>query len=70
MNLLPTTLCIATVLLVACSPRPTVDNLPEATEENCLPEKVAKIDDKQARNKFEDLCVRRYTFKPSPKRGW
>jgi entry exclusion lipoprotein TrbK len=70
MKTVHTTLCLAAALLVACSPGPTVDDLPEATEENCLPEKVAKIDDEQARNKFEDLCVRSSTFKPSPKRGW
>lgn len=56
--------------LAACTPSDPADSLPPVTTENCEPEAIAKIRDRKARNQFEDLCVRRYSFRPSPPRGW
>ena len=58
------------VQLVACTPGDPADALPPVTAENCEPEAIAKIKDGTARRQFTDLCVRRNTFRPSPKREW
>ncbi|TNC78214.1 entry exclusion lipoprotein TrbK [Janthinobacterium lividum] len=58
------------VQLVACTPGDPADSLPPVTVENCEPAAIAKIKDRTARSQFTDLCVRRNTFHPSPKREW
>lgn len=63
-------LLAALLQLVSCTPSDPADSLPPVTAENCEPEAIAKIKDRKARNQFEDLCVRRYSFRPSPPRGW
>ena len=61
---------VATVVS-ACSPQPSPgDEMAAVNEENCKPERIATIKDKGKRDRFEDLCVRRNTFKPSPKKTW
>ena len=66
----PIILLAALLQLAACTPSDPADSLPPVTAENCEPEAIAKIRDQKARNQFEDLCVRRYSFRPSPPRGW
>ena len=66
----PIILLVALLQLAACTPSDPADSLPPVTAENCEPEAIAKIRDRKARNQFEDLCVRRYSFRPSPPRGW
>ena len=66
----PIILLAALFQLAACTPSDPVDSLPPVTAENCEPEAIAKIKDRKARSQFTDLCVRRYSFRPSPPRGW
>ena len=44
--------------------------LPEVNDQNCLPERIAKVTPDDAREQFASLCLRRSTFKPSEKKGW
>lgn len=64
------TLLAALIQLAGCTPSDPADSLPPVTAENCEPEAIAKIADRKARSQFTDLCVRRNTFRPSPKREW
>ena len=66
----PIILLAALLQLAACTPSDPADSLPPVTAENCEPEAIAKIKDGKARGQFTDLCVRRNTFRPSPKREW
>lgn len=66
----PIVLLAALLQLAACTPSDPADSLPPVTAENCEPEANARIKDRGDRNQFEDLCVRRYSFRPSPPRGW
>lgn len=70
MNVMPVVLLAALTMLGACSPRSSVEEMPAINNENCSPEGVAKIVDKQVQNQFQDMCARQNTFKPSPKREW
>ena len=42
----------------------------EVNDENCLQENIKKIENKQAREEFAGLCIRRGSFVPSPKKSW
>lgn len=66
----PIILLAALLQLAACTPSDPAVSLPPVTAENCEPEAIARIKDRKDRNQFEDLCVRRYSFRPSPPRGW
>ena len=66
----PIIVLAALLQLAACTPSDPADSLPPVTAENCEPEAIAKIKERKTRNQFEDLCVRRYSFRPSPPRGW
>jgi entry exclusion lipoprotein TrbK len=57
-------------IICACSSDPQDEKMPSVNDENCAPEGLAKIKDKGTRNQFQDMCVRRNTFKTSPKREW
>jgi entry exclusion lipoprotein TrbK len=62
---------ILAFLISACSPQPYAEEkMAAVNDENCKPESIAKIADKATRNQLADMCVRRGTFKPSPKRAW
>lgn len=61
---------VATLTLQGCNSNGSESSLPEATDANCEPEKVAQILDRNARNKFTDMCARRNNYRPSTPRGW
>ena len=65
---------ILSILISACSPEvpstPKMSVLPDINDENCKTENIATIEDKVVMEKFADLCIRRNTFKPSPKMVW
>lgn len=69
-QLLASAAIAATLALLGCNNKDSNLVLPEVNETNCAPENTARILDKEARNKFIDLCVRRNNFKPSKPRGW
>ena len=54
----------------ACSPRAPKVELPIVNDENCKFENIKKIEDKDIREEFASMCIRRGSFKPSPKRSW
>jgi entry exclusion lipoprotein TrbK len=58
-------------LISACSPQPSAEEkMAAVNDENCKTENIARIKDKEAREQFGGMCIRRGTFKPSPKREW
>ena len=67
--LVPATLLAA--LFSACSPDTSRKEMPTVNDENCKPEKIAQIEDKESREQFASACLRRGPgFKPSPKKEW
>lgn len=52
------------------SPPPPVVGMPEANAENCKPEKVAKLQDKDMQQAFSSLCLRQGRAQQSPERKW
>lgn len=60
----------AALALLGCNNHESKLALPEANNANCEPEKVALIPDKDARNRFIDLCAKRNNYRPSTPRGW
>ncbi len=50
-------------------PANTVE-MPEVNDENCKQENILKIENKEIREKFVGLCLRRGDFVPSPKKAW
>jgi entry exclusion lipoprotein TrbK len=62
------------ILISACSKEtpstPKTSVLPEVNDENCKTENIKKIENKEVREKFADLCIRGNIFKPSPKKSW
>ena len=63
-------LALAIACVTACSPNETKKQLPAVNDENCKTENLQKMDDKEMRQEFASLCIRRGKFKPSPKREW
>ena len=66
---------VLTVLVAAlgsaCSPQPSPKaEMAAVNDENCKPENIARIADKDAREKFGSMCFGRGKFKPSPKKEW
>ena len=49
---------------------PKRTELPEVNDENCQDNNILKITDKKIREEFSGLCIRRGSFKPSPKIEW
>ena len=64
------TLTLAIACVTACSPNETQKQLPAVNDENCKTENLQKMDDKEMRQELASLCIRRGTFKASPKREW
>lgn len=66
--------CILATVMVAllngCTTDAPEPEIPEVNDENCKPEIIIKIENKQAREKFAGLCLRRGGFVPSPKKSW
>ena len=62
-----TVIVLATAWVSACE---TKKQLPAVNDENCKTENLKKIEDKETRQQLASLCIRRGTFKPSPKREW
>ena len=74
-NMNTTQAMILTTLLAAltsaCSPQPSAEEkMAAVNDENCKTENITRINDKSAREKIGDMCARRGTFKPSPKKEW
>ena len=44
--------------------------MPEVNEENCKPENINKIKNKEMQKEFSNRCFLRNNFKPSPRRKW
>ena len=63
-------LALAIACVTACSPNETRKQLPAVNDENCKTENLKKMEDKETRQELASLCIRRGTFKPSPKREW
>jgi entry exclusion lipoprotein TrbK len=61
---------LALIWVMACSPNETKKQLPAVNDENCKTENLTKMADKEQRQELASLCIRRGTFKPSPKREW
>jgi entry exclusion lipoprotein TrbK len=61
-------------LISACSTEtpstPNTAAIPEVNDENCMTENIKKIEDKEAREAFAGLCIRRGSFVASPKKAW
>lgn len=61
-------------LMSACSTEPpstpNAAAIPEVNDENCMTENIKKIEDKEAREAFAGLCIRRGSFVASPKKAW
>lgn len=57
-------------LISACSPHNPTEEMPAVNDENCKFESIAKINDKNTREKFGSMCFSRGQFKPSPKKEW
>jgi len=70
----PALLVLATLLVAlfsACSPDTSRKEMPTVNDENCKPENLAQIENKEAREQFASACLRRGPgFKPSPKKEW
>ena len=70
----PALLVLATLLVAlfsACSPDTSRKEMPTVNDENCKPEKIAQVENKEAREQFVSACLRRGPgFKPSPKKEW
>jgi len=70
----PALVTLLTVLISACSTEtPGTANtaaIPEVNDENCMTENIKKIEDKETREAFAGLCIRRGTFVASPKKSW
>lgn len=49
---------------------PALTTTLEVNDENCQLENVKKIENKQAREEFAGLCIRRGSFVASPKKSW
>lgn len=60
----------AVFCLTACSPSEEAWNLPAVNDENCMPDQIAKIRNKDARAAFGSACFRQGTLTPSKKREW
>jgi entry exclusion lipoprotein TrbK len=58
------------LVAVGCDRFDTDVNLPDVNDENCKPANANRIRNKDARNKFIDMCARSSTFEPSKPRGW
>lgn len=56
--------------VIACSPHIPIEEMPAVNDENCKPERVAKIKDQDTREKFGAACFTRGKFKPSPEKKW
>ena len=66
-------LALAVVIMVLLSSRSRDDAkkvLPLVNDVNCKDENVARIADKETREQFGSLCMRRGTFKPTPSKDW
>jgi entry exclusion lipoprotein TrbK len=61
---------ISAALAAGCDKGPATFVLPQVNDENCKPENLAKIGDKEAQQAFSSQCMRRGEFKQSPKREW
>lgn len=65
---------LLTALMSACSTEtpstPNTAAIPEVNDENCMTENIKKIEDKEAREAFAGLCIRRGSFVASPKKAW
>ena len=70
----PALVTLLTVLISACSTEtPGTANtaaIPDINDENCMTENIKKIEDKEARETFAGLCIRRGNFVASPKKAW
>ncbi|WP_347990366.1 entry exclusion lipoprotein TrbK [Methylomonas sp. AM2-LC] len=51
-------------------PKPNLTVMPEVNDENCQDGNIVKIEDKKIREDFAGLCIRRGSFKASPKIEW
>jgi entry exclusion lipoprotein TrbK len=65
------------ILLNGCSDESTTPDItkplpvmPEVNDKNCEDKNVALISDKKLREEFVGLCIRRGSFKASPKKAW
>jgi entry exclusion lipoprotein TrbK len=56
--------------MAACTPNETKKQLPAVNDENCKPENLQKMQDKEMREELASLCIRRGTFKPSSGQKW
>lgn len=57
-------------LVAGCDTKPVLQAKPELNDENCKPENILKIQDKDMRQEFSGQCSRRGSFKPSEPRNW
>lgn len=58
------------VLMTGCDKTSEKQTMPEVNEENCKPENIDKIKNKEMQQEFSSKCFLRNNFKPSPKREW
>ena len=62
---------LVATLISACSPETPKNEMPVVSDENCKPENIAKVEDKETREQFASACLRRGPgFQPSPKKEW
>jgi entry exclusion lipoprotein TrbK len=61
---------LALVWMTACSPSETKKELPAVNDVNCKTANLKRMEDKETRQEFASLCIRRGTFKAGPKREW
>lgn len=61
---------LTAALFGGCSPESSQKEMPVVNDENCKQENIAKIEDKDMRQQFTSMCLRRSNFRPSPQKGW
>lgn len=62
---------LAFVLVVCgCGKKTETKTMPELNAENCKPENIEKIEPKEIREQFSDMCLRQGSFQPSKPKVW